>query len=264
MSELSYSTTLIQLLSWYSKLTNPANRSFRRGWEDMTDIPRYNHSYQWNPGASIPSTPRTSIEFLDACSGWLATYEVFAIRESRSDSSSIATIPLDAEDIAVCLRQNLRFNPACGWKCSFPFTIAPTLDKISILHNVIHFSLDGTTFTVAPISADSHPRFGVVRFSKTRFVLPYSYRLFWSLDSRYLAVTDSGFWEPGGKEHIFLAIFSTAAVGKTTRLINHTMVPSNRGEWLHDCAFHPTEPLFLYWRDCSVFLWDFRQRTSRL
>lgn len=231
----------------------------------MTDIPRCDHSYQWKKGeAFIPSTPRTSVEFADACSGWFATYEIFAIRESRSDSSSIATIPLDAEDIAVCLRQSLRFEPLGGWKCSFPLTIAPTLDKISILYNVIHFSLDGTTSTVAPISADSHPRLRAFRGSETRFVIPYSYRLFWSLDSRYLAVTDSGLWEPGGKELTFLAIFSTAVVGKTTHLINHTMMPTDHGVWLHDCAFHPTEPLFLYRRDCSVFLWDFEHGASRL
>lgn len=237
----------------------------------MTDIPRYDHSRRWKASSMlgpdptpIPSVPRTSIEFSDACIGWLATYEIFTVRELGSESSAMATIPLDAEDIAACLRQSLRFIPLGGWKCSFPLTIAPGLEKISILYNVIHFGADGTTFTVAPIPADSHPRIRLVRSPETKFLLPYSYRLFWSLDSRYLAVTDGGFQEPRAEEVAFLAIFSTAVIGEPTRLINCIGMPTKFEAWMHDCAFYPTEPLFLYRNGCSVFLWNFRDGTSRV
>ncbi|KAK4031405.1 hypothetical protein C8A01DRAFT_51500 [Parachaetomium inaequale] len=241
------------------------NEAFRRGWADMTDIPRYHNSFQWKPGrtsSALPSTPRTPTEISDACTGWFATYEIFVVQESRSDSAAIATIPLDAEDIAICLRQSLRFSPTGGWKCSFPITIAPELDKASILTNVFHFGADGTTSTVAPIPAHCHPRLQLVRSPETRFTLSYSYRLFWSLDSRFLAVTDSGLFEQGWRELTFLAIFSTAAVGKMTQLVNHSMVPITHSAWLQDCAFHPKLPLFLYRIDASVFLWDFRRAGS--
>ncbi|TLD31057.1 hypothetical protein PspLS_02436 [Pyricularia sp. CBS 133598] len=199
--------------------------------------------------------PRTPSEFANASSGWLATYETFSIGESRSDSKSIVTIPLDTDDVIACLRQSLRFA-AGTWKCSFPLTIAPGLDKISILNNIMLTNAHRGTYRQLPIRPDPHPQLQLAWNPKTIFTTRYSYQIYWSVDSRYVAFTDTGV-----RNQVFLGIFMNGPLEGQLKLVNsYAMVvplevtPSN-------CTFHPTAPLFLYQSNNSIFLWEIEKCT---
>lgn len=232
------------------------NKAFFKGWQDRTDIPWHPSSKKWSPewglwsGTSPPSAPRTSSDLAIASSGWLATYEAFSVGESRSESKIIVAIPLDADDIAACLRQSLGFS-AGAWKCSFPLTIAPGLDKISILNNIIRIDAQRGTYISQRIPSESHPQLQLAWNPETIFSIRYSYQIYWSADSRYIAFTDNGI-----RHQTFLGLFSSGPLEEGLKLVNFVTMAVPREVALSNCTFHRTAPLFLYQSNNFIFLWE--------
>lgn len=144
-----------------------------------------------------------------ASSGWLATYEIFSVREHCCESMYQTSVCLQECIVELCLRQCLRFSLSC-WKCSFPLAIAPGLAHFSILNTVYNFSPGSNGCVSAQIPTSFSERLRRSWTPETKRAISYSYDLSWSPDSRYLAFADFE-TRAESDDAICIAVFSVAS-----------------------------------------------------
>ncbi|KAI0451042.1 hypothetical protein F5B21DRAFT_507573 [Xylaria acuta] len=232
-------------------------RAFTNGWTQQGDIPHCHGSYRWRymgvGSTRAPSFPNTAGELMDACSGWLATYEIYDVGKQRSQSRHLVSIPLAPVDIEMCLRQSLRFSPLGHWKCNFPITIGPSLHAFTVLNRVIHIDIDDTSnFRTSAIPVSSLNSY-MAQWSVDRPFgnMAYVYQVIWSPDGRYLAFTDGSY----SIQNIAIFLMEEAAP-YDPRLMNHHSMEASC-EPLTDTHFHPTQDIFMFMERDIVYLWKF-------
>jgi hypothetical protein len=235
-------------------------RAFTDGWRQQGDIPYYPHrSYSWIRKSRLgnrspPSLPKTTSEIIDACSGWLASYEIYDVLEAGSKSRHLVSIPLAPVDVETCLRQSLRFSPLGHWKCNFPITIAPSLDTFTVLNQLIHIDVDSySNFRTSAIPLHSLNSYMAQWSDDRRFgSMVYVYQVTWNPDGRYLAFIDESYSIQN------IAIFSVKreATPYEPRLINHYSTEAGQ-EPLTNIHFHPGIDIFMFMKQESVYLWKF-------
>ncbi|KAE8441834.1 hypothetical protein EG329_004287 [Mollisiaceae sp. DMI_Dod_QoI] len=114
---------------------------FRDGWDKQSDIPyyegapgRWGQSEDWEDCGrpeyqGLP--PTTAAQIFHACTGWFVTYEIFSVLTTKSESKILITVPLDALDVEICLRQSLEFTgDSKGWRCCVPLTLPHSEENV--------------------------------------------------------------------------------------------------------------------------------------
>lgn len=245
-------------------------RLFRKGWYNLTDIPSVQGSRSWKEcqhdfDREPCRAPYTVSEFQMASSGWVATYEIFLIQETGSELISKRTIFPQARSVELCLRQSLRFTPVGCWKCSFPLTIAPGLGHFSIL-NMVHKVNDDTNACVsAEIPTGFNSRLERSWQREAQRALNYSYALFWSPSSRFLAFVDSDSsdsrtWSESDGP-VCVAVFAIASDWLEDRdlltLIKYTSMSDIIGGAVTNSQFHPIDSCLLFTLGKCIFVWRF-------
>lgn len=213
-----------------------------------------------------PRAPDTPLEFQTACSGWIATYEIFSILDFRTKSISLTTIHLKPYNIELCLRQCLRFSPLArgSWKCSFPLTISPGLGHLTILNTIYNVQDHPKICSGVDLPINLTPRVEKSWLPGWKRVLSYCYELCWSPNSKYLAFSDlERNTSTKGNDALGIEIFYVARVGgfanrdQPPTLINSTFLPEPQCNYIGNCHFHPTDPLFIFVVDNQIFIWEF-------
>lgn len=228
-------------------------RHFYYGWKNQKDIPSYSDSPKLTE--RYARSPETRMEVRAACSGWLATYEVYLVEEGSSRSLFLRTIPLEPADIELCLRQNLKFSPLGHWKCSFQMSIAPSLNKCSILNRIFWIDTQMPAFPTASLplcSIDALNDLWSVESQLDGF--RYLYRYTWCPNSKYIAFIDS-FSHPN---RLFegITIFSLSDI-HPHRIETLGSFRKGFSSSLTDVHFHPTKGCLMFRYLNDVYLWDF-------
>lgn len=240
---------------------------FRNGWETKSIIPLGEdvdcNYHQDRPPRHSPHEPDRSSTLEKTSSGWLAKYEVLEVHDTMSQRVVSFSIPLESEDVRLCLYQSLFKTPLGPWKCSFPLSIAPGQETFTVLNKIFHFSLrDKESYRTTTIPLDFDQRFKLAWSSDCfveKFMSNYSYRIVWSPDSKRFAFVDSQGPNVFNERATCLAIFENFNFSdpKPPKLIQSTFQPEPFSESLADYQFHPNpiENLFLFRADSEVYLW---------
>ncbi|KAH8882254.1 hypothetical protein GQ53DRAFT_847652 [Thozetella sp. PMI_491] len=242
--------------------------AFRLGWENNTTIPCTQEILKKQKAGKSRDSIECGFSVLggdpspdiaNACLGWQATYELFLVQDTASHSVHLVTISLDPMDVEICLRQNLRYTPLRRWKCTFPLSIAPDLGHCSILSRIVSFHSNRATYSSTNLPLNFDPRLRKAWSLDMNMSSRYTYDVFWSADSRYLAFIDDN-----RLTAVSLAIFSLPTAGGAADpvSINHVSAQSSWSGLISDCQFHPQEQLFLFRRSTNVYLWHFSEDHS--
>jgi hypothetical protein len=242
----------------------------------MADIPYYpgapkrgdNRGNVMDPKSYKPVSPRTTVEVMDACSDWTATYEILSVMASGSESVLLITIPLDPFDVEICLWQSLGYsastfdNDPSAWRCSFTLSIGPRLNTFTILDKLTYLDSNNTQYATT-IPLNSHIRYNDLWTRNRSFggrsafqESYYSYQFTWSMDGRYLAFTD---FEcrigTRATDGTCLTIFSVTngATGPRLALIASFLCAA-LSKGIHACRFHPSDHLLLFQDDENTYL----------
>lgn len=239
---------------------------FRQGWDNKCFIPidegthcsPQNDVTQHNPSGNSSGIENTS-------SGWLAKYEILEVHNTKSSKIVSFSIPLESDDIRLCLQQSLARSPLGHWNCSFPLSIAPGQEVFTVLNKIFYFRIDHTeSYKTDAIPLDFDLRLKMTWSSRC---LPaqsrsnYSYRIVWSPDSTRFAFIDLLGPNPSNEQAMCLAIFEAFNFthAKPPELIRNIFRPAPYTGLLTDYQFHPNpmENLFLFRSDDEVYIWLF-------
>ncbi|KAI5864446.1 hypothetical protein GGS23DRAFT_596079 [Durotheca rogersii] len=227
-----------------------------------------------------PATAYSQVE--NYCKGWHAIYELSLVGEPMRSLGSV-TIPLQASEIALQMRQAFRQELFTSWKASFPLSISPDGYSMSILRTVYRVSIDPSSSKLQfqscliplqdiqaiqhlwddrlkPFDPEACLRAGLPPTLQLLHRRIYTYCTLFNADSRYLFFQDSRRAEPPT-----LAVFEIieSAQDHSLRAQVVAVAPGIVGGFwlgplqLATAKFHPKWKLIVFAIKNIVSIWDF-------
>ncbi|KAF2124263.1 hypothetical protein P153DRAFT_426699 [Dothidotthia symphoricarpi CBS 119687] len=213
------------------------------------------------------------------CNDWTAHYELWSTDGSKQLIFKV-TIPLEAFEVALQMRQGFRHEHDVSWKTSFPTTISPDGLTLSVLRTLYQFSRSSLGSepawkkTVLPLhSIDCmrqkwgndlevfDPNNSFVKNLPTSLRLLsrdwYTYTITFSPDCRYLLFSDH---QVPFKRNLIL--FGNLNNGRSQPdILSLTVLNTAKAE-LRLTIFHPTSPLIAFVCSQSAWIWNFGVEAS--
>lgn len=217
--------------------------------------------------SNLPKLPETQKQWKDACSGWIATYDVFSIENDQQTRTTSIEVKLSRFDVELCLRQGLCADEE-EWICAFPLSISPNFEMFTVLHNLVYVDKERLFPQVISLHWTSAQRWktwtklksvGDKELTADRTDI-YRHQFTWSPDGKYLLFHDLQLqplaWVENGTCAVVFAISNRPDGQKRVGVVNH--FPSvSLSTGIHDCQFHPTEALLLFRDELKSYVWRF-------
>lgn len=209
------------------------------------------------------------------CTGWTAHYELWSTVNPKMLVFAV-TVPCEASEVALQMRQAFRHEHDASWKTSFPTAISPDGLTISILRTLYQFSSSSLSSKptwktmVLPLhSMDGFrqkwdhnlnvfdPRSSHIRDLPTCLRLLfrdwYTYTLTFSPDCRYLLFSDHQ--EPFCRNLVLFGDLNNSRTGPS--IVSSITLNTSKAE-LRLIMFHPTYSLIAFVCAGSVWTWNYR------